>query len=421
MKQELFSEYRALYSLNWGHVNVIRIMVRMRDLIDPVALRHAVDTTMKRYPYFCGKLQKTEEGGFYFEENPLPIVISNTHDGVTLNAPESNYHIVAFSYIDNWIYMDIPHTFTDGTGSYDVIRTLLYYYVSERYSVQLPTDGILLYGDEISDEEWEDPLLREDLPMPTRTEMSSALNLSQAGGLEGDFSPTVYNVAISEKEFMRFNIDNDGSPATMVSLLLSRAIAKLFPENEDIIRVMMTVNMRKALKRPRAHQSLVCGVNLEYKRQMQNWPLDRQATAYRGMVFVQSDEEKVLEAAAGMKGLNQMIMSKKTDRERAAIADMIGNMSGRLNTIGVSYVGKANFGDSEKYIRDFRIWTYNSSTPVLVEISAVNGRFTLDFLQSFSSPVIVNAFLKELDENGIVYDLQDVDELKLPEVELPVR
>lgn len=54
-----------------------------------------------------------------------------------------------------------------------------------------------------------------------------------------------------------------------------------------------------------------------------------------------------------------------------------------------------------------------------VEISAVNGRFTLDFLQTFSSPVFVNAFLRELEENGIVYDLQDVNALELPNIQLP--
>ena len=54
-----------------------------------------------------------------------------------------------------------------------------------------------------------------------------------------------------------------------------------------------------------------------------------------------------------------------------------------------------------------------------VEISAVNGRFTLDFLQTFSSPVFVNAFLKELEDNGIVYDLQDVNKLELPNIKLP--
>jgi hypothetical protein len=31
----------------------------------------------------------------------------------------------------------------------------------------------------------------------------------------------------------------------------------------------------------------------------------------------------------------------------------------------------------------------------------------------------VNAFLKELEENEIVYDLQDVNELELPNIDLP--
>lgn len=51
-----------------------------------------------------------------------------------------------------------------------------------------------------------------------------------------------------------------------------------------------------------------------------------------------------------------------------------------------------------------------------VEISAVNGRFTLDSLQTFLSPVFVNAFL---EENGIVYELQDANALELANIELP--
>ena len=66
--------------------------------------------------------------------------------------------------------------------------------------------------------------------------------------------------------------------------------------------------------------------------------------------------------------------------------------------------------EAERYIRDFRLWTSSSGDGLLIEISAVNGRFTLDFLQTFSNPAFVNAFLHELDQNGIVYDLQDVNE-----------
>ena len=100
---------------------------------------------------------------------------------------------------------------------------------------------------------------RTDLPEPSRTEMSDALNLATSAGLEKDDRHTVYSIAISESEFMRFNLDNDGSPGTMVSLLLSRAIAKLFPTAENVIRIALCVNQRKALHASLAHQSLVGG------------------------------------------------------------------------------------------------------------------------------------------------------------------
>ena len=419
MEQKLFTELRPLYTTSKERPNEIRIRIRMRDMIDPEILRHAVDTTMERYPYFCVELQK-KDGQYIFAENHRPVVITNSLHGVALNVEASNYHMIAFCWKDNWIILDVFHGMTDGTGAYEVVRTLLYYYCSERYNVRLNDDGIRLAGNEISEEEWSDPVVnRTDLPIPPRTGLSNAFSLSASAGLEKDDRHTVFSIAISESEFMRFNMDNDGSPGTMVSLLLSRAIAKLFPTAENAIRIALCVNQRKALNAPLAHQSLVGGVMLEYKEKMRDWPLDRQATAYRGMVFAQSQEESVLMGVASTSGICRMILSKDSDQERQGIAGYINNLASRIVTATVSYVGKANYREAEKYIRDFRLWTSPSSNDLLIEISAVNGRFTLDFIQQFSSPIYVNAFLKELEENGIVYDLQDVNELELANIKLP--
>lgn len=43
MEQKLFSELRSLYVTTKERPNEIRIRIRMRDLIAPDALRHAVD------------------------------------------------------------------------------------------------------------------------------------------------------------------------------------------------------------------------------------------------------------------------------------------------------------------------------------------------------------------------------------------
>ena len=420
MEQKLFTELRTLYTTTKETPSVIRIRIRMRDLIDPEILRKAVDTTMKRYPYFCVELKK-KEGGYVYAENHRPVVISDSLHGVDLNSKEANYHMIAFCWQDNMIILDVFHGLTDGTGAYEVVRTLLYYYCSDRYNVDLKEDGIRLVGDEISEEEWIDPVVsRTDLPAPKQNEqMPDALNIRTMAGLEDDRRHTVYSVAISEHEFMRFNLDNDGSPGTMVALLLSRAIAKLFPESENIVRIALCVNQRKALKAPLAHQSLVSGAMLEYKDKMRDWSIDMQGTAYRGMVFAQTQDEDVLRGIASFKGINAMLLTKESDQERMGVASYINTIAVKLTTATVSYVGKADYKEAEQYIRDFRLWTSPIGNNLLIEISAVNGRFTLDFLQSFSSPVIVNAFLKELDENGIIYDLQDVNELKLPNIKLP--
>ena len=419
MEQRLFTGIRPLYSSSKRNPNEIRIRIRMRDLIDPVALRHAVDITMKRYPYFCVELQKKGEQ-YVFVDNPRSIVITNSLHGVELNAEESNYHMAAFAYQDNWIIFDVFHGLTDGTGAYEVIRTLLYYYCSERYGVKLREEGIRLVGDEITMEEWEDPVeTANDLPVPPRTQLPKALSLIEKAGLQEDQLKTVYSVAINESEFMDFSMDNDGSPGTITALFLSRAVAKMFPDEKDPIRIALCVNQRKALNKPMAHQSLVGGAMLEYKEKMREWSFERQATAYRGMVFAQTMDEAVLAGVNNLRGITQMLLSKPTDQERLGISAHIGKTTDEMLTATVSYVGKANYKEAEKYIRDFRTWTGGTGNYPCIEIAAVNGRFTLDFIQPFSSPLIVNAFLKELDDNGIAYDLQNVERLDVPNIKLP--
>ena len=56
---------------------------------------------------------------------------------------------------------------------------------------------------------------------------------------------------------------------------------------------------------------------------------------------------------------------------------------------------------------------------LLIEISAVSGRFTLDICQNFSSPVYVDALLKQFEENGIRFTSKAPVPLILPDLQLP--
>lgn len=137
------------------------------------------------------------------------------------------------------------------------------------------------------------------------------------------------------------------------------------------------------------------------------------------MVFAQSRDENVLKEVASQKQVNHLIRSKPTDEERTAVCEAIDKMGGSFVTAAVSYVGKGCFDAEEKYIRDFHLWTNGKGDGILIEISAVSGKFIIDFMQPFSSPAYLNSFLKELDDNDITYDMQDVMVLEIPTVALP--
>ena len=419
--QPLFSELKRLYTSRDAGPQIMRFLIQMTDRIDSAALRRAVDTTMKRYPYYCVRLVD-QDHRLYYAPNDKPVVISDYAEGVDLNSEGSNDHLIAFCYSEDWLILDMAHALTDGNGANEVIRTLLYY-CSERYHVRFETNGIRLAGDDISLEEWEDPSLGvPDLPAgdkPDMPDMLPAIDPVKAGKLQGACSRTAYTVSLSEEEFMRFNIQKEASPATLVALFLSRAFCALYPDADESIRIGLCVNQRRALKAPLAHHCLVGMAELEYKEKMRKWPLDLQITAYRGMTILQTREEEVLSQVAAANREARMLLSLATDEERANVTGQ-AVMAGRGHlSATVTYTGKANFGEAERYVCDYHPWTTPVGEDMLVVISAVNGRFLIDFMQNFSSPLYVDAFVKQLEENDIRYERQKPAPMEYPTIRLP--
>ena len=68
----------------------------------------------------------------------------------------------------------------------------------------------------------------------------------------------------------------------------------------------------------------------------------------------------------------------------------------------ISYVGKANFGAAERYIREMYTEVY-SAHALGAEISAIGGTFCISFMQLFTTDVYLNAFLSELKQIGLDY------------------
>ena len=77
----------------------------------------------------------------------------------------------------------------------------------------------------------------------------------------------------------------------------------------------------------------------------------------------------------------------------------------------------------EPYIQEFEVLPStalpSTHVPLTVEMSALHGYFFLNIMQYFRGEELFLAFIRQLRENGIDYDVLNVSEARWPMMELP--
>ena len=307
----------------------------------------------------------------------------------------------------------MSHALADGVACYSLIRTLLYYYITNAYNVELSKENIRLVEDEISQEEFIDPLAntKKLIKLP-QIKLNPAINIIKENHLENQDN-FIYHLEMDEKELMDYIKSIKATPNTLISLLLSKAIKKENMDSKNVVRMSICVDLRKLLDAPLAHQSLVSGIIFDYDESFANLNIEDEIKKIRQEVSESIKEPKSLFYISSSYYYLMMLSKEKDINKARQIATANKESTGGFVSGVISYVGKANFGESEKYITDFRTITDNPSA-LLVEIAAVNGKFYLDFIQNFKDERYFNAFKKELEDLKIRYELKDLIKLDLP-------
>lgn len=380
-----------------------RVIFNMKDIVDGEILSEALQKTEKRYPYFSVRMRKGD-GEYFYEKNPAPIVLLNTDEKINLNSAQTNYHIWALCYKENKILLDFYHGMADGGGSMRVLTTLLYYYCKIRYGVT-DKSGIFTAEDKILPEETLDPL--DNLPQENIFDKNfcdkeKAFSVLKDGGEVGDF-PVNYEIILPENAFIKFTSENDSSPGTMILLLLSRAIDESYPQRDKPIIVKYDINCRRALKSPHSFQNCLNFAEFKYTDRLKKIPLTTQATIYRGITFLASDDEKIMQNMITLSSVikNTLKMNKTLSEKKSAFAKIITeNFANR--TACVSYVGKWQFPALGKYIESSFVHVVPHGS-IMIEVNAINGKICLSFLQDFSNSRLFENFFSQLETHEIKY------------------
>ena len=203
------------------------------------------------------------------------------------------------------------------------------------------------------------------------------------------------------------------TPNTLMALLLAKAIKKENVNSDKIIRMNICFDLRKLLNTPLAHQCLVGAILFDYDEKLINLSFEEQIKVVREKVKESLEEPQSLNSISSAYNLLLMLSNLKDEDKIKQISGIINNKTKETVSASISYVGKANFGDIEQYITDFKTITI-SHTPIMIEISAVNGRFYLDFIQNFEDERYIKAFKEELESLKIKYEVKDVCKIELP-------
>ena len=398
-----------LYWTDREHPNTCRMTVRMQDAIELTLMQEALRQTQTRYPYYSVRLGVTsdEQGHEYYEydDNPAPWVLNTCQEPVELFGEASHYHQVAFACWDDCVAIDFFHGLTDGTGAYNVLRTLMHEYCRRRYDARLSSEGIRKVGEPVNESEWKDPASLPKpklhaLPVPP---LPKALNLITDAVSPLQEKYEVINILVAEQQLMDYVRRNDTSPATLMSLLMARAINQIHSEGRGAVPVVtMGANQRPAIHAPQACQSITSAVFLPLTDDIRHADLETQQTAFRGITLLQNDADTMAarfwQSKEGVDRVDQM----PTVAARHEAMKGLTQRTQTMTSCFISYVDKANFGAAERYIREMYTEVY-STHAMGAEISAINGTFCISFMHLFTTDVYLNAFLNELKQIGLDY------------------
>lgn len=418
-KEKIRSGQSYLYKQRGMESEVVEI--KFKKNIWGSFLNQALSKTLERYPYFNTKLVELD-GDFYIVQNESSMVARKTDKLYKLGSISINYHLLDITYYGKSIYVSFHHGLCDGRGIKPFVETLIYYYCKFQYNSCKLIDGIRYSEDPLLEGETIDPFLQQyDYD---KTKEKDFISLSRdafaldENKVSDDITDYRYEVEIPLNEFMKVCKQNNATPVILVSLLMSKAITKIYPEYDKPINANIATDMREQLGVPNTFKNCVKSMILPYSKEFAEKSLKEQAIEYREILNKQREIDYCKREANSMLRLFDKLDSLKSYKEKQKIMSFFEGML--LNTYVISYLGKFNIGDNNKYIDSIHL--YNSGTTGLgINMISTNEKMTLDFKQNFSSSKYVKAFINELKSLNIPCSNSGCIEFTTPEDKLLKR
>ena len=388
--------------------------VTLTEPVDIELLSAVIEDLRSRYPFFYGKV-KIEDEDLVFEPNPLPIVVRNSWEPIHLFSKESNYHFLSFKVDGNRFAAEFSHAFSDGMGFMSYLKSLLYCYITRKTGEKLDPTGFHLPGEEIPESETGNPfesfnLDSVDLSVPNAIANDQIYRLpEEITGAKNHWQITY--IQMPEASVMDYCKKNGATPNVLFATLLAKAIRRLDPASEKVIRVGVAIDGKSIVGNMNNYRAFPEFAHLDYYKEQENEDLAATLKAKRAELKAEASVEKILRLVKGLKigceKLKPFPLQVKVDLTQKAFIERARSVS-----VVVSYVRTKSFGPLDSYIQELYGIAEPSHEDVVCELKSLNNTFFFSYIQTFEDETLFKLLLEEMNNIGIPYEIKRKEPLR---------
>lgn len=378
-------------------LNIMGIVVSLREPVDGEILRAVVEELRVRFPYFYVKPAYRGDD-LVTVPNELPMTVRGTWEPIRLNSEESNFHLAAWKYEGRRLAFEIPHDLTDGAGLFPYVKSALFLYLSRAAGRTFDPSGFRLPGEEIPESETGDPFRDLDVkavkaPFYQRKLIPDVFHVSGGGAHE----KRVFCLKLPEEDVMQYCRAQDASPNVLFSVFLAKAARRYDPDNEKPVTIFVAVDHKAILGNHDNYRLFVGNNLLEFPKSMDLNDISRTCTMARGQLMLQAQPENSLWE---IKELMRMLPPPSLEIP--------------LGSFSISYPRNTSFGPLDPYIEEvYVLTTLKPITDILLELTCLNHSFFLAFMQPFSATKFFDCYLEQLRLAGLKYELLHSEPLRM--------
>lgn len=417
-----------LYQSEKRFAHTVRIHVRMKEPVDIDVLEQAVNTAIRRYPYFAVRVSVDEDGGYVLVPNDKRIVVMPTAEKMPkVGSDAVNNHLIFVDCSGNDIFFNISHTMCGGKGFLPWVMTNVYEYVKEKYNVEPYAPEVRKPDDDLLPGETSEPtmdMLTTEAPVYKRKfQKAPVLGLDYLNGLFNPFkrNPNYTVLTVDQNDLLKVIKANDSSVLSFFFIIFARALDRVFPEKDRVIVAEAAHNMRDSVGLPNTHCDFLSHVYVDYDRDDLKGDLEKLGTRTRGQMILQTDPSVSHEQVRKLFELYEAVDREhglKAKRKYMADNSLATGKDAQHGSFISNYTGQMDWGELADYV-EFYVFIIEGH--FTVEITAMADKIFVGFMQLINTDKYINLLREELDRVGVPCTVEGPFPKRLPKHELPAK